>query len=242
MKTLRSFLYACLLLLGAVSVYAAHWRGFEDGRQTQIPAAAVNTDGAALDAILREIAANHWQGTADDELYDPAQLHERFQRGRLSAHCYFVSAYAEWRLTQAGYQARKVAFANLQPERWDGRSDGHVALEVWHPDYGQWVFVDLFFNRLYPQTALSFVKGRMPPVMLADDLYSNPAETAFELPEPETWALGYDHLAQLLVISVGDGAWWYGDAEQVATMDAFNAHLGTKYRYRDDFLSWAYGI
>ncbi len=235
------------LLIFALTALAAFWFVHSGGRsvaeaQLQPAVTPANRDGAALNAILREIAANHWQGYRDDNVFEPLALDAIFQARKLSAHCFFAATYGEWRLTQAGFRARKIVLMNTQPETWDGRSDSHTLLEVWHPDYDQWIVVDLFFNRLYPQTAVSFLQQRVEPVMLADDPYSNPAEFDTQLPEPETWELGYDHLAQLLVIQAGyKGRWWYGDHANINTVVAYNAHLNAKYRYRSDFLDWAYG-
>jgi len=200
----------------------------------------VNAQADELDTILREIAANHWHGLADDAIQlQPEALDRVFHTRKLSAQCFAVSNYAVWRLRQEGYQARNIGLINTHPDQWNGSQDGHNVIEVWHPRYGQWVVVDLLYNRMYPQTAASFVHERVTPIMLADDLYSNPADFDEQLPEPETWEFGYSRLAQLMIIE--QEGWWYGDAAGKAAADAYNARYGTPFRYRDDFMEWAYG-
>jgi hypothetical protein len=215
--------FALLLpLMGA----AAHWHTMSRADQ--------------LDNLLREIAANHWHGLADDEnMFDPPAMDEVFRERKLSAQCFAVSNYAVWRLREAGYQARNIALINTHPDTWNGTQDAHNVLEVWHPRYGQWVVVDLLFNRMYAQTVVDFAHERGTPIMLADDLLSNPDDFDAQLPEPETWEFGYPRLAQLVIIEQ-DG-WWYGDASARAAADEYNLRQGTPFQYRDDFLAWAYG-
>jgi hypothetical protein len=242
--------YRLLLLLVAFAMLpmmlVAHWRGYHDGVRAQTFATpATNADPDELDALLRELAANHWQGYADDALlFDNAALHNVFLTRKLSAHCLTISDYAVWRLQGAGYRARNVGLVNMQPETWEGTGVAHAILEVWHPRYAQWVVVDLLFNRLYAQTAVAFVAARSVPVMLADDPYSNPADFEEQLPEPETWEGGYPRLAQLLLIQGGNGGlMWYGDPAGVPVTAEFTRRYGggDTLRYRDDFLQWAYG-
>lgn len=200
----------------------------------------VNAEADELDSILREIAANHWHGLEDDAIqFEPELMDQAFHTRKLSGQCFAISNYAVWRLRQAGYQARNIALINTDPEIWTGTQDGHNILEVWHPRYGQWVVVDLLFNRMYPQTAASFVHQRVTPIMLADDPYSNPADFDEQLPEPETWEFGYPRLAQLMIIE--HEGWWYGEASGKAAADEFNDRYGTPFRYRPDFMEWAYG-
>lgn len=200
----------------------------------------VNAEADKVDAILREIAANHWHGLEDDAVqFEPEQLDQVFHTRKLSAQCFAVSNYAVWRLRQEGFRARNIALINVHPEIWNGTQDAHNIIEVWHPRYGQWVVVDLLFNRMYPETAVDFLQERVTPIMLADDPYSNPVDFDEQLPEPETWEFGYPRLAQLMIIETE--GWWYGDASAKAAADEFNERTGTPFRYRADFMEWAYG-
>lgn len=166
-------------------------------------------DGAALDDLLYVIAARHAYGDRDNALAFPDAL-ERLSAGGLQQQCGQISTTALDLLTLVGYRARLVAL--LTGDAWNGCDDGHVALEVWHPDFERWLLVDFSTDRLYMQTVGEFsaargVYRRLTNAPMADGYVTPCTESPLAAGDVDTW---YDRIAQIPLIYAGGV--WYADA------------------------------
>jgi hypothetical protein len=164
---------------------------------TPPPPALSNPDGAALDALIHQIATDTVYANTND--------------------CGALATIGMQRLQKAGYLARRINVVTLETR--DGATDGHILNEVFNPQSAAWEVVDFSTDRRYQQTAWAFVQQRSTFTPLTTDRITAPTFTDEYgiFAQPERF---YDRVAQAVAIEYGD-YWWFGDSAHRALIERY---------------------